>query len=704
MPKATHCFKAHSPIIDLQVLPNDTIIFSTTDSGIRVVDKDEYTVISNILPQEIDRDTKTFFSPDGKLVALVKHNIIHIMVLKNQKIFKTIKIIDGKICTLHFDHTSNYLIVGTSEGRVLQYRYNSNTQISRLCSFPHYLIDEKPKRVKNNFVSAITSYKDKIACSGYGGAIFVLNLHSRDNRIVINRSRAKVQILCFVNENTLVSGDIDGVLEIIDLNHPKKIRRLNAPFTDIKHITVMPNKDYILVASDKNFISLINIKTLKVIDNKYLEFDGKIKKLIKQDEKSLLAVIDSKSVESIELLHLGTLRNLIQNDKLYQAYKLLIKAPMLRGSQEEKELEIKYQDIIKQTIKHILNDDMFSARELTKNLRSIPSKKDEIDLVFTAFKHYDKLKLMFHEQKLNIAYSICEKYPALKYTREYKSMEKRWHEKFIQAEKEMILNNIDSARVLLSEYMLVPSKRTLIQFILYKNKEFISFLKAIENKEFQQITDLAKEHHNFTTIHHYKSFHEELENNLEEAKRLIKIGNTHLAQILIDKLEENPKYEETIQILQKQCDDVVKLYALYNEDKLQKSYIMIDKNKFLKSTDLGMYLEEKWYQLINQCEKYALKGELEKLEDTLGELKFTISRADKVGDLLRLAYTKKISYFILKKEFKNAQVFIHNYTKLFGLDAEINRLIKQYASKSNEKIKLTSSQARHKPRDFWLFS
>lgn len=703
MPKLTHCFKAHSSIIDLKVLENGTLIYSTTNSGIRIVDSDDYSVLSNFLPEELHQDTKTTFSPDGKLLALINKNIIYIMLLENQQIIKKIQIFDDLVDVAHFDYSSNYLIVGTNEGRVLQYRYNSNTQISRLCSFPHHLPDEKPEKVQNNFVSAIASFKDTIASTGYGGTIFVMHLHARDNKLLISRSRVKIETLCFLDEETLISGNVDGVLEIIDLNKPKQIRRLNAPFTKVKHIVPMPNRDYILVASDKNFISLINIKTLKVVDNKYLELDGKIKKLINKDDKSLVVVLEDNSVQNIELLHLDKLRSLIHSNKLYQAYKLLIKAPMLRNSKEEKELEERYKETIKEAIHSMLQGDEIRAKEITNNLKNLSSKKDEIELIFIAFKYYEKFQLMFHEQKLNIAYSMCDKYPALKYTREYKSMEKQWHDKFIQAEKEMHLNNIKAARALLNEYMLVSSKRTLIRFILYKNKEFIGFLRAIENKEFQQVTDLAKKHQTFTELYHYKSLNEEIKNSVSEAQKLIKIGNTHLAQVLIDKLEENPKYAAVAQTLQEQCDAVQKLYTLYNNDDFRKCYTLLDTNKFLKHTDLGEYLEEKWKHLIDKCEKHALNGRIESVETLLKEFRYVASRSDRTGDLLRLASQRKILYFLQQKEYNQAKEYISKYTDIFGVDAELTPLIKRYEVLSHSKIELTSQQKRNKPRDYWLF-
>jgi len=703
MPKYKHCFKAYSPIVAMEVLKDNRVIFSTTNSGIRVLDMDEYNVLSNILPQELDAKALSCFSKDGRLVAIAHKTTVYIMVLRTQKILKTIET-RSSIDVLTFDTLSNYIIIGTSDGRVYQYRFNSNTLLARLCSFPYLYIDEKPKKIDNNFVSVITSYKDKIACSGYGGAIYVMNLHSRDSKKVILRQRVKkIESLCFLDNNTLISGSVDGVVEVIDLHNTKKIQRLNAPFTHVKHIIPMPNKEYILVASDKNFIALLNIKSLKIVKAQYLEFDEKIKLMIPKDEESFFVVLQDGSVKSVELLNLATLRSLIEKDKLTKAYRLLSKAPMLRGSKEERELEKKYQKLLEKAIKMILDDDMEGAKELLKNVSTLPSKKEEIRAVFEGFKHYEKLQLMFHEEKLHVAYSLCEKFPALKYTKEYKSMEKAWQNTFLKAQKEMLLHNVAAARALLGKYMAVHSKRTLIQFILYQNQEFIQFLKAIENKEFEQLHSLAKEYREFSALEHYKVFQEEVKNTQEQIEEFILMGNTHLAEVLIEKLDEDPKNEELVQKLEQECSSVSELYEAYKKNNLLKCYKKLDSDPFLKTTDLGKELETKWYELIDKGEKLALKADIKGVEEIFSEFKHLTSRNEKVGDIFRVAYQRKIFYFLQHKNCSRVATVVNEYTDKFGLDTEIKQLIKEYAKICKKKINLTAKQVRRKPRDYWLF-
>lgn len=704
MPKLTRCFKAYSSILSLKILNNNTIIFATTNSGIRVVDADEYAVLSNTLPEELNQETSLVsFSQDAKLVAFVNSSNVHIMVIATQTIIKTIKLSGEKINIISFDPTSKYLLIGTDKGRVTQYRFNSTSQLSRLCSFPHLLPDEKFLQTEKTYVSSFAFYNNKFACSGYGGTIYIFNLHSRDNTKIVSRSRAKIETLYFLDENHLISGNVDGVLEIITLDDTSTIRRLNAPFNRIKNIVAMPNKEYILISSEKNYLSLVNIKTLKIIESKYIEFDSNIDKIFENKEDSILVVLKDATVLNIELLNHKNLHSLIHQNKIPQAYRLLQKAPMLRGSKEDIYLEEAYEKNLLEAIKCIMREDIPSAEIITKPLMQIASKKDEIELIYTAFNHYEKFKLFFHEKKYPIVYSMADRFPALKQTQEYKSLEKIWQKSFVEAQKQMHLNNVESARALLSDYILVPSKRSIIKFILYTNKEFINFLQAIENKEFEKINTIAKKNKNFTYLDNYQSLNTEMKHNVKEARDLIKIGNITLAEIMIERLEKNSKYEKVANELRIESQNVKKLFEAFNEDDFFLCYKLMDKNCSLKLTDLGKHLESKWNLLIDDCEKHAIRGKIQELDEELGKLKKLTSRSAKVGDLLRLAYQMKITLSIKKDLFEDTEKLIIYYLNNFGNDIEISTSIDLYNKLSSLEISLSATQLRRKPRDFWLY-
>ena len=707
MPSYSKIFKAHSDIITLQVLENQTALYATASSGVRLLELQEesYQTKYNILFEELTKRTQSVtFSHDAKFIALANRDVITIIELSTRKIVKKI-ILDNMLVTLmEFHPTSQYLLVGTNKGRVLQYYYKSNKVLSRLCSFPHHMYGEEILKITTNFVSAFAFEGNQMACSGYGGSIYVFNLYARDNTQIITRSRARIDTLVFLEEHTLLSGNCEGVLEVIDLQETKKVCRINTSFTKITNIIPMANKEYVLVSSDANYISLVNIKEMKIVNHKYLEFDGGIKKIIHKDDESLLVILEDSTVLQANITNTNTLKELIQNDKLLQAFKLLSSTPLLKGSQEQHHLEDAYKNKQEEAIKALIASDIHYAKDLLRPFRQIVSKQEEIGLIFAGFAHYDKFKVHFHEKKYALGYSMSEKYPALQYTPEYKSMEKTWKNSFQIAQKYVLHNDLESARVVLNDYIPVTSKRPLIQFILYKNKELLTFLEAIEKKKFDVINSLIKENHFFSQMQHYKVFGDKIESNVYKAKELIKSGNIGLAKIFIEELEDNASYDKEVSQLQEQCKQVNALYNAYNKNDILYAYELLDSKTFLKSVDLGKHLELSWNKTIQECEIYALRGNIEKIQKCLGTLVTLNSRHEKIGDLLRLAYQVSIQKYLSKHNFTQCACLIEKYASFFGLDNEIKILIKLYAKASHQKVMLTKQQAQRKPKDFWLYT
>lgn len=689
----------------MKVLEEKQIIFATATGGIRVVDAQEYSVISNILLEELDQETSILFlSKDAKIVALLNNNKVCIVSLLTQTIIKNIEITNEIIEIIGIDPSSSYLLIGTNKGRVLQYKINSDIQLSRLCSFPYLLPDEKFSQKEQNYVSSFAFHNDMFACSGYGGAIYVINLYSRDNMQVINRSRSKIETLYFLDDKHLISGNADGVIEVISLDNISKIQRINAPFLHIKNIIAMPNKDYILVSSHKNYLSLINIKTMKIINDRYLEFDAAIDTIVQKDEESLLVTLKDATVVNVELLNLEGLHTLVNNNKLYEAYTLLQNTPILKGSKEYLFLEKAFNKNIKKAIRYLLDGDIEAAQDITRPLMQISSKKAEIELIYTAFKYYETFQLLFHEKKYSLVYSMSERYPALKETKEYKSVEKFWKRDFVEAQKQMLLNNVESAKALLRDYIMIPSKRSIIKFILYSNKDFIGFLQAIEEREFSKLNEILKENKNFANLDHYQSLNKEIQESVSIAQELLIIGNIDHAEIIIQRLEKISQYEKKALELRESSQKIKELYNAFNDGKFFLCYKLIDANSSLKETDLGKHLQEKWNTDVKKWEKYAIKGQVEKLLDDLGELKELQSRSPKVGDLLRIAYRMRTIHHINKSEYKKAQELIIFYLNSFGFDVEIEDTLSHYTEQSSSKISLTPMQLRRKPRDFWLYA
>jgi len=132
--------KAHSQITQITVLNDETIAFSTKFHGVKFF-IDKFDIQISIINKELNNNvTAISFSNDGKFIAFSIESSINIFDIQTRKIIKTIKVSNLQIDSLSFDLSSNYIIVGTANGRVFQYKYDDSTLIRYRLSFNKILL------------------------------------------------------------------------------------------------------------------------------------------------------------------------------------------------------------------------------------------------------------------------------------------------------------------------------------------------------------------------------------------------------------------------------------------------------------------------------------------------------------------------------------------------------------------------------------
>ncbi len=703
MRKINKCLTARSNITQLTALDNDLVAYATELDGIKLFSYKSCNLKINLVSEYLnDKTTAVCFSKNGELLAFANNTIIYIIHMPTRKLLKSIDTDGEKIEIISFDPSSSYIIAGSSNGRVLQYKYDGSLLLSRLCSFPFDKTREYSK-IKKNFVSAFAFCENQIACSGYGGSIFVIDLLSQANKEIITHGRSRINALCFLNEYTLISGNVDGAIDIISLKNIHTYKRLNAPFRKIQQILVMPNPNYIMVTSHNN-IAIFDVKNYKLIDTNYIELDASINKVTIINKETLMVAFANKEIIKIELPNIEKLKSLILHNSLDGAFELITHEPMLKGSQEHLELEQRYKEIYLKAVDALIHHNKELALQLTDMFKHTQVKKDEIRSLFLAFDNYPMFQEHFSEKKLTLAYAMANKYPALQYTWQYSRMERAWKEVFKSAQRQILLGKEENAKLCLSEYMTIISKRQSIQLILKQNKEFIKFLKAIEKKDYKKVTQLALKNELFTQIPTYHALINEALIYLQKAKSCIKKADVKKAQTYLCKIEAIPDLKDEVTQLYAECKDITILQNTYEDNNFKSCYELLDLHKHLISIELGKLLQKHWSKLIYQCEKYALKGDIKKIKTTLGELITLKSRRGKIGDLLRLSFHTKIQTLINKEKIKQAENIIYSYIDIFGKDKEISSIMKEYETTFSKKLAITYDEYTKPTRDSWIYS
>jgi hypothetical protein len=634
-------------------------------------------------------------------MAIANNNIIYVIDTNSKLLLQTIKTNEGKITILTFIKNTKYLISGTKNGRVMQYRYDGRSAISRLCSFGHNL--RTKGRIQNNYVSAFAQMNDKIACSGYGGIITVLTLNSYHMRHHIEASKVKITALLFLNKHTLISANVDGVVQIHSLKKYQQAKRIITPLQNIKSITLLSNKNFILVNGDSPNLILINISSAKIAHLNYVSFKEDVSYIELLHPSTLMVITSLREVHKVELPIADDLKTALFNQELDKVYNIIDRDPTLQGSREHKRAEVMYERLFSKAVSALVesNSNEREAHKILKMFENIESKKSEISAMFRAFKHYPRFKNFYLEKNYHIAYVIAERHPTLKRTSQFKKMEEIFKEAFSFAQKQVLRGREDLAKEILSPYAAVNSKKPMISLILAQNREFINFLKALENKNYNTLDILAKEESLFQEIPTYLALQKSLQQDILQIDQYIFSLEIEKAQELMNTYLGVSSLENQLLVLQEKLQAVKLLQNAYERSDFISCYEILDIHPDISELELAQLLEKHWSKILTQCEEFAMIGDFKSIKKTFGELLEVKTRVHRIGDLLRLSFFTQIKALLAKRNFKKAEAIIYSYNDIFGLDREMRAIMKTYETLTKKQLAITDLQEQNIARDEW---
>lgn len=689
--KIYECQNAKSNIIELKVLSDSLVAYCTEFHGVEIFDfnscKIKKTIANHCLNLSMNICS---FSPDLKLFAFVSNQVLCVSDIESNELIYTIEVHGEEIEIISFDLSSNYIIAGTKHGKVLQYKINSSSHLFELYTFTCDRFDSKNNEIEN-FVTAFAFYEKKFACSSYAGTIFVMDLLTKTNKNLISSNKARITALYFLDENTLLSANDNGKVDIFLLNKENSFRSIATPILDIKQIIIMPNPNYIMISGNSNVTTIIDIKNFKIAHSKYIKFHAEINKIALLNNNSLLVALRNNKILHVELPGIATLKSLILHNSFEKAFELIEKEPMLQGSQEHKKLEEMFQNSYEDALKALIDKKNILAIQILDAYKDIKCKQAIIRDLYHAFKYYPRFQELFLEKKYALAYVISFKFEPLKKTPEYKKMEEIFKLVFLNAQRHVMQNNLSRAKDLLSEYSTVVSKKPLIKLLLTQNREFVDLLKAIQRRDFQTVYQLVDKNELLKQIPNYVALNTQIQESLKEIEANIKIGEISRAEVLLLTLEGIGHISEKVKDLQKKCRCVLLLQKAYEESDFKSCYEILDMHDYLRSVELGLFLEKHWFKLVLKCEEFALIGNIEDIQKTVGEFIDLRERSDKIRDLLRVGFHVRIGILADKKDFKSAETTIYVYIDEFGVDKEIKQIMKKFEKISSHKLALTQT-------------
>jgi len=698
------CLKFRTDIAEIDIINNDFLAVASQNQNIKIIAPAKCKVVYNLYFDLLTKKTTAIaFHPTQDIIAIANGEILYILNATHRNIIHTIQTHSGTIALLTFLADTSYLICGTANGRVIQYRYEGKSQISRLCSFP-YTKSLSAKSIKHNYVSAIAYNSEYLACSGYGGAVTLLKLHSHAKKFTFEVSKSRINAVTFLEDKRVVFGNTEGTLFLAKIRKNAAITQINTLQRDITQILSLAHKPYLLIASKSEKIILFNTQSNKIVSNNFLVFDKIVKKILLLDANKLLVSFVDNSIIKISLGDTKELAQKLREGNLLQALQLLEADPILQESTLAAKAEELYKKLYSKCFLEFLHSNKRESLEALKPFSVLKSKKDDYQNLLLAIQNYVKLQNFYKEHKLSLAYALCERFPALKLTPEYEKMERAYKQSFMLAQKQLLQQHMEKAKELLEPFTTVASKRAMVQLLLRQNKQFLEFLRAVSQKEYATIDSLLQTYPNFKEIPSYIALENEIQKNMHTIRDYIDQGKTTQAVALIKKLQSIPSLKEELFKLYQLAQEAEKLLHYYEKNNFTQCYETLDAKSELESMQLAQLLEQHWKKLIESCEVYALEGNIKAVKDKLGDLIHISSRKNKIGDLLRLSFHSKIKKELQGRQYKATENLIYSYIDIFGMDSEIKELMRAFEKLTRHTLAITFTQQKHKERNSWRYT
>jgi WD40 repeat protein len=231
-------------------LPGKREFFTSGDDG-------------QVLKWNLDGDAKTYqviysgtdiievlaVSPDESMLACGSNNsTIHLIPLKGNNLRYDLTGHKGKIKSLIFSYDGKYLYSASIDGKVLKWDMESRTNTD---------INMGGMKITSIDVSSNGSY---IAGLSSDGKVIISDFNNNSDNFRIETPGREIKTIRFKpDENILAIGDVNGTVELWDINTQKKISEVKAHTAAVNDIRFNPVLKQMATASKD--------KTLKIFNN-----------------------------------------------------------------------------------------------------------------------------------------------------------------------------------------------------------------------------------------------------------------------------------------------------------------------------------------------------------------------------------------------------------------------------------------------------
>ena len=664
-----------NPVIKIKIVNSGKIYVLDINNTLRIFDE-EFKLKGGFkikLPPHKLYENTADISVSGKYLAIVNKKKTIIYEVAKKSIKYQFRWHRGDVLLCSFDNEENYLLTGGSDSRAYIWSLRLGKMFLSLPPHPDYILSGGFS--KNNLWVATGSY-DRL--------ITITNIASPNLNYRKKSHRGAVSKIKFFSKNIMITGDKTGEIIKWDYRKATILKRFNNMNDMVVDFDTDSNEEYLFAITKEKKVYLYDFNTGEILSQEFIKLNSFPTTIVynKLNDNLYIGCTDG-SLYIFDLLEQKTtLKEAIEKKDYSKAYELIKENPILKRTNEYKELENIWEKTLNKIYELLEKGEIDKAKKLFEPFSGVSFKRTLFQNLLMDYGDFEKFKNAVINKRYPLAYSLVKHHPSYKDSIYYKQLEKDFKLRFNKARELIKLSKVEEAKEILKPFRGVSEKAMLIQS-LFKEKKLYDLLKQkLQKRDFKEFFDLISKHPFLIDTPEYEMAMKYAKEIEKKAKEAIKNGDYKIAMRLANILKDFPKYKAEAEEIMNEAKNI-STFLMYiannNFDMVEK---MVNKYPYLEELKDYQQFLEKYKNIIKKAEEYSINGDVKSIKEYFKDLAKSETFKSLVFSLIKRAYLKQIMK-LLQENSPKLNKAIQNYINLFGADNEIKDLIKIASKKQN---------------------
>jgi len=225
---------------------------------------------------------------------------------------------------------------------------------------------------------------------------------------------------------------------------------------------------------------------------------------------------------------------------------------------------------------------------------------------------------------------------------------------------------------ILIPYRGIPEKTNNIQELLKEGKVYLTFKKAISEKNFKMAFKLLNQYGFLKEFPEYTAMTNYADKLYIQVQKYIMENDTSSALKTLRMLSEFSDFEEEANQLREDIENRLKFDKAIQLDDISLAYSLLDNSDDLQETQEGEKLQRVWNEALDIANAYAAKGDIDKIEEALEPYMKIRTKFMAIGSVVAWCYVTQLEKAVKEKtDIIIIEDGIKNYILIFGLRDEI---------------------------------